>query len=442
MIGINSLASKLRPVLAAALCGLAFTATQASASTGNNFTMLDGTGAVVGGTNDVEFTWDGTLNTSVATAAPNATLSSDQPFFGITWDAHDVMVYGPGTYTIFTDCPAGSPDCGIGASYTVTVNPGQVMAHMLFDWGASTNIDVINVWEVGQFGPSPMFTGAQTTTDAWSGDDANIWTFTSIDWDGDGFNGSGMIDGPFPNFNANFNVMVVAATGGNNFTMLDGTGAVVGGTNDVAFTWDGTLNTSVATAAPNATLSSDQPFFGITWDAHDVMLYGPGTYTIFTDCPAGSPDCGVGASYTVTVNPGQVMAHMLFDWGASTNIDVIDVWEAGQFGPSPMFTGAQTTTDAWSGDDTNVWTFTSIDWDGDGFNGAGMIDGPFPNFNANFNVMATTGTEGGGTSTPSTDERTLTPPDIEDPSFGGGAATGLWSLLGLLGLALAARRRT
>ncbi|RRQ21451.1 hypothetical protein D6C00_05525 [Thiohalobacter thiocyanaticus] len=402
--------------------------------------MLDGTGSAVGGTNDVEFTWDGTLNTSVATAVENATISSSQPFFGAQWDAHHVMIYGPGTYTIYTDCPAGSPDCGVGASYTVTVNPGQVMAHMLFDWSGNLDIDVIDVWEVGQFGPSSMFTGAQTTTDSWSADDTNVWTFMSIDWDNDGINGAGMIDGPFVGFNANFNLMVTAQTTGNNFTMLDGTGSAVGGTNDVEFTWDGTLNTSVATAVENATISSSQPFFGAQWDAHHVMIYGPGTYTIYTDCPAGSPDCGVGASYTVTVNPGQVMAHMLFDWSGNLDIDVIDVWEVGQFGPSSMFTGAQTTTDSWSADDTNVWTFMSIDWDNDGINGAGMIDGPFVGFNANFNLMSATGASGGGTSDPSTDERTLTPPDIADPSFGGGAAAGLWSLFGLVGLALFRRR--
>lgn len=185
----------------------AHTVNTAHTTTGNNFTMLDGTGAIVGGTNDVEFTWDGSLNTDVDTAIPNATISSGQPFFGNQWDAHDVMLYGPGAYTIYTDCPSGQPDCGSGVPYTVTVNRGQIMGHLLFDWSGNMNIDVINVWEVGQFGPSPMFTGSQITADSYSGDDATLWSLMSIDWDGDGINGAGMIDGPFPNFNANFNLV-------------------------------------------------------------------------------------------------------------------------------------------------------------------------------------------------------------------------------------------
>ncbi|RRQ22452.1 hypothetical protein D6C00_11200 [Thiohalobacter thiocyanaticus] len=117
------------------------------------------------------------------------------------------------------------------------------------------------------------------------------------------------------------------------------------------------------------------------------MLYGPGVYTIYTDCPSGQPSCGSGASYTVTVNQGQIMGHLLFDWSGNTNIDVINVWESGQFGPSPMFTGTQTTTDSYSGDDATVWSLMSTDWDGDGINGAGMVDGPFVGFSANFNLV-------------------------------------------------------
>ena len=410
------------------------------ASTGNNFSMLDPTGSKVGGTNDVTFTWDGTLNTSVATAHVNATLASNTPFFGNQWTAHDVMVYGPGTYTIYTGCPAGQPDCGTGASYTVTVNPGQIMAHMLFDWSTNKNIDVIDVWEIGKPFPAQFMTTSTKTTDPWSGDPNNVWTFMSTDWDGDGFNGGKMIDGPFAGFSANFNVMVTADTTGNNFSMLDPTGSKVGGTNDVTFTWDGTLNTSVATAHVNATLASNTPFFGNQWTAHDVMVYGPGTYTIYTGCPAGQPDCGTGASYTVTVNPGQIMAHMLFDWSTNKNIDVIDVWEIGKPFPAQFMTTSTKTTDPWSGDPNNVWTFMSTDWDGDGFNGGKMIDGPFAGFSANFNVMVTASATGGGTPVNGA-ERTIGAITIADPSFGGGAI-GWGALAGLFALLGFRRRKT
>ncbi len=186
------------------------------------------------------------------------------------------------------------------------------------------------------------------------------------------------------------NAAEAITTTGNNFTMLDSGGNIVGGTNDVTFSWDGTFLTSVATSgqASNATLTSPQPFFGVNWFAHDVAVYGPGTYTIYSNCPPGSPGCGVGTAYNFTVAPDQIAAHMLFNWGPNLNIDVVDIWNQNEaFGPSPMFTGAKKTLDPWSGVSTTAWDGMSIDWDGNGINGAAMIDGPFQGFNANFNVI-------------------------------------------------------
>jgi hypothetical protein len=190
---------------------LASTAAEAITITGNNFTMLDSTGSIVGGTNDVTFSWDGTFLTSVATSGQvsNATLSSPTSFFGINWFAHDVAVYGPGTYTIYSNCLPGSPGCGVGAAYNFTVAPDQFAAHMLFNWGSNLNIDVVDIWNQNQvFGLSPMYTGAKKTLDPWSGISTTAWNGMSIDWDGDGINGGKMIDGPFKGFSANFNVMI------------------------------------------------------------------------------------------------------------------------------------------------------------------------------------------------------------------------------------------
>ena len=61
-------------------------------STGNNFTMLASDNTSIGGTNDVLFTWDGTLNDAVAGAVSNATLASDEAFFGSLWEAHDLSL--------------------------------------------------------------------------------------------------------------------------------------------------------------------------------------------------------------------------------------------------------------------------------------------------------------------------------------------------------------
>ncbi len=177
-------------------------------TTNNNFTMIAPDGGLTGGTNDVVFTWNMTKKTAVAVSGqvPNATLSSVTPFFGVPWMAHDVAIYGPGTYTVYADCPAGNPGCGAGTSIIFTVATNQLGAHMLFDWGSSTDIDVVNVWTPSAvFGPSPLFTGPDDGTV-----DANkVWDWMSSDWDGNGFNGYGMVDGPFIDFNANFNVMDV-----------------------------------------------------------------------------------------------------------------------------------------------------------------------------------------------------------------------------------------
>ncbi|MCK9420500.1 MAG: hypothetical protein M0R70_14105, partial [Nitrospirae bacterium] len=338
----------------------------AVSSINNNFTMMDGTlgDPPTGGTNDVVFTWDGTQMTSVAAAGQvsNATLSSVTPFYGVPWAAHDVAIYGPGTYTVYADCPAGSPGCGAGAPISFTVASGQLGAHMLFDWGGSNDIDVVDIWSPNAvFGPSPMFTGPDGTT-APFGNPATVWSYMSQDWDGDGINGYGMVDGPFLGFNANFNVNVVG-TANNNFTMMDGTlgDPPTGGTNDVVFTWNGTKMTSVAASGQvsNATLSSVTPFYGVPWAAHDVAIYGPGTYTVYADCLSGEPGCGLGAPITFTVASGQLGTHMLFDWGGSNDIDVVDVWVPNAvFGPSPMYTGPDGTTPPY-GDPATIWDWMS-----------------------------------------------------------------------------------
>ena len=448
-------------------------------TTNNNFTMLDAAGSFIGGTNDVHFTWDGTTKTSVDASGQvsNATISSICVFFGKTWDAHDVAIYGPGTYTVYDDCLSGSPGCGSGNPLTFTVGAGQLGGHMLFNWSGNNDIDVVDIWETGAFAPSPLWTGACGSNAA-----DTAWDWMSTDWDGDGINGAPMTDGPFAGSHANFNLMGLicacpvcddgdacnglelcdqvnscvcvagtpkdcddadacttdscdavsgdcvhtpipncggpcygqpdgtvcddgnlcttgdvcannacagtpkncddgifckedscdAATGNclhknapmngkpcddgdgtvctgtcsagvctvgavvncddnngcttdacdpvagcsntptqvcysshaNNFTMLAGAASVVGGTNDVVFSWDGTCNTSVATAKGNAGITSNQGFFGIAWSAHDVMIYCPGgPYTVYTGCTSGDPDCGTGVSYTFMVGP-------------------------------------------------------------------------------------------------------------------------------------------
>ena len=111
-------------------------------------------------------------------------VASTNLFFGGLWTAHSGTTFGPGTYS-FDTVQAGS--------YTnVVVGAGQVGGHILFNWGANSDIDVINVWDV-------------------AGD-----SYTSVDVAGnpnglDGINGMKMIDGAFIDSSANFNFVAPAA---------------------------------------------------------------------------------------------------------------------------------------------------------------------------------------------------------------------------------------
>jgi hypothetical protein len=182
-----------------------------------------------------------------------------------------------------------------------------------------------------------------------------------------------------------------------NFTMLDPSGGVTGGTNDVNMDWDQQLNSSTSDPVTPATahmhLSSGTPFFQYVWTAHHIRVFGPGTYTINVDCTTTQLETGTctansdpSKNYTFTVGANQIGAHMLFDWNTAKNIDVVDIWnQSAVFGPSQLYTGGTGCANP-----AQVWDLMSTDWDGDGQNGAKMIDGPFAGFSANFNLRTTT----------------------------------------------------
>ena len=153
--------------------GIASAATMSSAT----FTMLSAGGGTVG------------VDTTVTGSIGGGTFSvaSTTPFFGNVWTAHDGTTFGPGTYTFNT------ADDGVsGPTYTgVVVGAGQVGGHILFDWGTTTNIDVVMVWDVDcSSGTECVY----TSTDGIAGNPANP----------DGVRGYGMLDGAFVGFNANF----------------------------------------------------------------------------------------------------------------------------------------------------------------------------------------------------------------------------------------------
>ena len=168
----------------AASLAVAFASGAASAvtetMTSATFTMFDPTGATVGvDTSVTGFIGDGTWG-----------VASTTTFFGLNWTANSGVTFGPGTYTI---------DTIQGGVYTgVVVAPGQVGGSILFNWGATADIDVINVWDVNCNGTTCTY----TSTDGPAGNPANP----------DGIRGYGMLDGAFPNFNANFDFVTADNT--------------------------------------------------------------------------------------------------------------------------------------------------------------------------------------------------------------------------------------
>ena len=119
---------------------------------------------------------------------------------------------------------------------------------------------------------------------------------------------------------------------------------VTGGFNVTAGTWN---------------IASTKAFFGLKWTAHGGVLLAPGTYSIATI---------EGGTFTgIQIPVGSTGGHILFDWGSTTNIDVVLVWDnaTGLSGPVMVNGVANPPT---------------------GVDGLGMIDGPFPGYNADFDM--------------------------------------------------------
>ena len=186
----------------------------------SNFTILDPTGFfLIGGATDVNGSFEDTLICSAENCTDiSMTLASNQALFGEPWTAHDIRVYGPGSYIFDTDCTGadiatGITNCGNGPYLNLTVGPNQLGAHMLLDWAIESDFDVAVLWDYnGSFG-TPIFDGS-TTSDP--GDDdltqtpTRIWYLVSRDGDTSGVQGIAMVDGPFPGSYANFNLDIGA----------------------------------------------------------------------------------------------------------------------------------------------------------------------------------------------------------------------------------------
>jgi len=210
-----------------------------------------------------------------------------------------------------------------------------------------------------------------------------------------------------------------------NFTMLNSAGGYSmgpdGGANDVLMFWDGNGYSASSDytgpgSSANVTASTTDPFFGATWSAHDIQVFIPGSYSFETSLGGGAAET---SDLFVTVNPGQIGMHMLFDWSGNANIDVFVVANPSSvFGPGIARTAGGGTPSALYCDGnggTNAvknclfngaplgaslggvkplgsqkWMLASTDGDGDGIMGIKMpVGGPFANFQANFNANMT-----------------------------------------------------
>jgi len=166
------------------------------AASAGEFLMIDGAGGVVdsndGGAGSVATTTD-TRNFGAGTW----TLSSTDTFFGSNWTAHSGTVYNtPGIYKFDA--------IETNQAYVVDLQAGYTMGHILFNWGVTADIDVVNIWDA-------------------AGD--------SIDSDGNALRGIGMVDGAFPGFSANFNTTALGTSDlvGEDYTLTGGSVTATGG---------------------------------------------------------------------------------------------------------------------------------------------------------------------------------------------------------------------
>jgi hypothetical protein len=284
-----------------------------------NFTMLNGGGGMVGGTNDVDNAWDGGgFNSSSdytgVGSVSNVTASSTQPFNANTWTAHDIQVFVPGSYSFDTALDGGNNESGI---LNVTVPPGRLGMHMLFDWNANLNIDVFVVLAPDQVFGSGIGTKQVSsnctfynlnclwTGKGWAGqNNANapsgnqVWMLASIDGNNDGVPGIPMYPGgPFAGFQANFN-MAFDVT---NFPPVAGnfsTSAVANASNEIDLLLPGRATDPDGTVDPTSTLIVSGPSNGAP-----IVVNNNGTVTYTPNAGYIGPDS---FQYTVEDNDGSI----------------------------------------------------------------------------------------------------------------------------------------
>jgi len=119
----------------------------------------------------LEVSWTGALGIN------QMTISSEVPFLGVNWFAHDIELFGEGNYSVEAPDQYGGP---YGGTYNFSVGAGQLGAFINIDWASNINIGVLNVWDM---------VGTGTSLDPLQ--------LVATDIDGDGIPGIALINGPF-----------------------------------------------------------------------------------------------------------------------------------------------------------------------------------------------------------------------------------------------------
>ena len=256
-----------RTALSAALCLALGTGTAQAASWSGTFTMYG-----AGSTN----------NSGIVGVFPDVTgtektsLSSPSPFFGLNWTAHDLVMYDtPGNYTINT---------GAG-TYSFTVASGELIGHLLFNWGSTSNIDVLNKWERTYSNTGQI-------------------TYSSVDFDcgagTDGTQGCRIFEA-FPGFAPNFDMKAEPAfpiTLSEPTLLLKAAGQTI--TTDLGaaaytFTWTANSDAAIQTAMTSA---NDSP--SITIDGSNAAIVANTEYTVSVTATRDSDSASVRADLSGT----------------------------------------------------------------------------------------------------------------------------------------------
>lgn len=172
---------KVKVLIGALIAAASLGAQAAPVSTGGVFNMysqkgLDTLGVVSGEPINVDTTITGFVDMVAGTWG----VASTTPFYGLTWTASGgQLITTPGSYVLNTTTgvitTGSGPVASDGMMY-FNVGAGQAAGAINFAWGATTGIRVVNVWNVN---PNGSLTAAVVP---------------------------GMENGPFPGFNAAFNL--------------------------------------------------------------------------------------------------------------------------------------------------------------------------------------------------------------------------------------------